>query len=68
MRSDGDEDENAMFIRNLDAGVEGCMEICGKPITNQGPRESTWQSGAHSMAGGPQRQRDHRSCCISRMD
>jgi len=27
MRSDGDEDVNAMFIRNVNAGVKECMGI-----------------------------------------
>ena len=65
MRSDGD--VNAMLIRNADAGVEECMEIRRKSSTNQGLEGRIWQSGADSMGGGPRRQRDHRSCCISRM-
>jgi hypothetical protein len=65
MRSDGD--GNAMLIRNVDAEVEECMEIRRKYSTNQGLEGRIWQSGAHSMGGGPRRQRDHRSCCISRM-
>ena len=67
MRSEGDEDENPMFIRIVQMlGVEECIAMCGKPSTNQGQEGRTSQSGPHSMAGGPRRQQDHRSCCISR--